>query len=227
MVISTSNVAISAAGPAHNLPTDWVPTAEQYGSGNNAGSGIEAGTPNMAISVITTTTNVTNVNFGINNIPTAYAKSYSNLPSSIFNTASGNSSYPNKIDLTDASGTSDGVVTSSSSAVYPGKLSGADSEDGKYAGSTGGNTGTLILTQLPNSANTVLVYNGIVLIPSPSSGPSLTYWNSTLSRYEIPSFDATKLSAYFSLGGQNGFDFRYAFKDAGGSVECTQLDYYQ
>lgn len=216
LVISTSNVAIGVAGPAHNLPTGWVPTAEQFGTGNSAGSGIEGGTANMAISVITTTTNVTNVNFGINNRPTAHAKSYSNLPSTIFNTVSGNGTYPKKIDLSDASGTTDGAVSSSSSSVYPGKLSGFDSEDGKYAGSTGGTNGTLVLTQLPNSANTVLVYDGIVLIPNPSSGSSMTYWNSSLSRYEIPNFDATKLSAYFSLSGQTGFDFRYAFKDAGG-----------
>ncbi len=60
-----------------NLPTDWVATGENYGSNNGAGSGNQAGIPDLSIAVLTATSNVINVNFGINKRPTSDNYSFS------------------------------------------------------------------------------------------------------------------------------------------------------
>jgi hypothetical protein len=69
--ISTISVDSGLAAPAHGLGAGWLPVGDSYGTGNSAGSGIEAGTPDLVISMITTTLNVSGVNFGIQQIPVA------------------------------------------------------------------------------------------------------------------------------------------------------------
>jgi hypothetical protein len=107
-----------------------------------------------------------------------------------------------------------------SGTTLPGKVSGSDPEDGKYAGSTGSNTlRTFVATNLPDSANDVLVYNDgasdIVLIPGPTiTDPSFVYWNATTSQYEIPNFNADNLYIFVRKNGHTSFTFDYAWKDS-------------
>jgi hypothetical protein len=51
---------------------NWIATGEEYGINNGAGTGIEAGTPNMTIAVRTNLGNVNNVNLSIERLPDSY-----------------------------------------------------------------------------------------------------------------------------------------------------------
>lgn len=215
LAISSSNLNIGAAGPSQaGLPSGYVAVGESFGVNNNAGTGNESGTPDLKISVTSTTSSITSVNFGIEQKNTAHSKSYSGLNSGYFAQSSSNSSYPFKVSLNSASGTTDGNVSSVSSSVLPGKLSGLDPEDGKYGGQTGSSgVRTLILNVLPDSANNVLVYNGTVLNPGNTSN---TYWNATASRYEISNFNPDLLDLYLRQNGHKSFSFTYSWRDAAG-----------
>ncbi|MFM9945459.1 MAG: GEVED domain-containing protein [Bacteroidia bacterium] len=219
--ISSSNISVGATAPlSAALPTDWVSTGENYGTNNSAGTGNETGSANSQITLTTGTSNITGLNFGIQKISSAYAKSYSGLLASSFNANSGNATFPKKIALNASSGTANTAVSSTSSTTLPGKLSGTDYEDGNYGGTSGSSgTRTVVFTVLPNYTNDVLVYNNgttdILLVPSPSvSDASYTYWNSGASRYEIPSFNTNNLSMFFKANGHSSFSFTYAWKDA-------------
>lgn len=74
--LSTTAVGIGAMAPAASLPSGWVNTGEQYGTGNTGGSGVESGTANGNINVVITTSNVTNVNLGIERPPVNANLSY-------------------------------------------------------------------------------------------------------------------------------------------------------
>jgi len=70
LLVSTSNVALGTTPPpSASLPSTWLPVGETYGTNNLAGTGNEAGTPNGSIKVTTGTSNVTNVDFGIQCLP--------------------------------------------------------------------------------------------------------------------------------------------------------------
>lgn len=73
--ISTTVAAIGATAPsAASLPSNWGSVVEQYGTNNAFGSGLEpqpANTPNSRIPVTFGTTDITNVNFGIDFRPTS------------------------------------------------------------------------------------------------------------------------------------------------------------
>jgi hypothetical protein len=67
VVISTTDVDVRDNAPASaNLPAGVDATGEDFGTNNQAGSGVESGTPSMSIAVTTATTNITGVNFGLN-----------------------------------------------------------------------------------------------------------------------------------------------------------------
>ncbi|HNF72608.1 MAG TPA: hypothetical protein PLP34_09350, partial [Chitinophagaceae bacterium] len=71
VVLSTTNLNVLAPAPSSaNLPSGWVSTGEAYGTNNGAGTGNESGTSNVAIAVTTGSSNVTGVNFGIEQLPT-------------------------------------------------------------------------------------------------------------------------------------------------------------
>ncbi len=219
--VSTSNVNIGASAPSSALlPTDWVSTGENFGTGNSAGSGNESGTANSQINVTTTTSNVTGVNFGIEQVNTAHNKTYTNQNPNVIYTNSGDGTYPKKLALNAASGTSNGTFSTSNTAVHPGKVSAADPEDGNYGGTSGTNgRRTFVLTTLPNPTNDVMVYfNGtdyVQLIPSPtSSDSSWIYWDSTQNRYKIPSFNSANLYVFTVNNGHTSFSFQYAYLDS-------------
>ncbi|MCC8407961.1 CshA/CshB family fibrillar adhesin-related protein [Mucilaginibacter sp. UR6-1] len=77
VAISTNNVDSGAtlAAVTANLPVNWKPSGEAYGTNNTSGTGIETGTPNLQISVSTpgTSLDITGVNFALNQIPVAAA----------------------------------------------------------------------------------------------------------------------------------------------------------
>ena len=213
--VSTTQGTVGNAAPATVLPTNWINTGENLGT--SAGND---GSVNGKLPVTLVSSNVSNANLGIEKISNADTKSYSGLNPNDFNIASGNSNYPYKMSLANASGTSNGNVNGLSSAVLPGRVSGTDLEDGNYGGSTG-STGQrkFVLTTLPDSANDVMVYyngtNYIALKPGPAgSDSSFTYWNSAQSRYEIPSFNPANLFVFMRKNGHTNFSFNYAWKDA-------------
>ncbi|RYD94694.1 MAG: hypothetical protein EOP54_17075, partial [Sphingobacteriales bacterium] len=77
VAISTNDVAAGGtlADVSPNLPDNWNPSGEAYGTNNTGNTGIEAGKPNLQIQVTTpgNSLNVSGVNFGINQIPVAVA----------------------------------------------------------------------------------------------------------------------------------------------------------
>lgn len=223
LTISTIQGIVGNLAPAIVLPANWAYVGENYGLGDAYGTGNESGTPNGSLNFHTITSNITVGLFGIDKGPVADNKTYNNLDSSVFNFASGNITYPFKVDLTDASGTSDGNVTGSSSATKPGKPSGSDSEDGLYAGSSGSNAlRTMVLLTLPSAVNDVLVYNGTLLVPNPiPSDPSYSLWNQTLLRYEIPNFNSNLFSIYVKKNGHTSISFDYSWRDSANVLGTT------
>lgn len=77
VAISTNNVPIgsSITGIPSNLPANWKPSGEAYGTNNAGHAGIESGPPNLKIQVSTpgTSLDITGVNFALNQIPTTVA----------------------------------------------------------------------------------------------------------------------------------------------------------
>jgi hypothetical protein len=69
IIISTTQGTIGSSAPSANLPTNWVNVGEQYGSNNASGTGIESGTPNGIIRAHTISSNISNVNIGIDQLP--------------------------------------------------------------------------------------------------------------------------------------------------------------
>jgi hypothetical protein len=68
--LSTINVALYATAPlSAAYPSNWRSMGDSYGTNNGAGSGIEAGTPNSAVTIITGLSNISTVEFGIERVP--------------------------------------------------------------------------------------------------------------------------------------------------------------
>ncbi|MCC6819065.1 MAG: hypothetical protein IT245_09255, partial [Bacteroidia bacterium] len=107
--ISTTAAGIGASAPAASLPTTWVNVGEQYGSSNNAGTGIESGTPNGDVSVTILSSNITNVNFGIERKPSSSNQAYS---------------------ITTPSFNLQDTMRLNRGGLAPGGLTGTDAEDG-------------------------------------------------------------------------------------------------
>lgn len=218
VIVTTQSFTVGSAAPSSSvLPTNFVHVGEDYGVNNNAGSGIVGGTPNGIITVSTTTSNVSNVDFGIEYGTHAHDKIYQITPDSIYLRTGAPSGFTHYIHLNRAAGTADTNVNSTNTAVMPGLLSGFDLEEGRYEGSTGIDSGTIVFTTLPDTNNALLMYNGIRLRPNPTvSDPSWIYWNSSTSRYEIPNFQANKIILLFKMAYQTNTSFNYAFIDSAG-----------
>jgi hypothetical protein len=197
------------------LPTNWVSTGENLGPG--AGSD---GNVSSKLAVALVNINISDANFGIEQLSIADNKTYSGLNSNDFNKPSGNASYPFILRLDNLSGTADGDFTGYSTATNPGKLSGADPEDGNYGGATGSsNSRVLVITNLPDSSNDALVYyNGttpIILVPNPSStDSSYKYWNAAANYYQIPDFHPSNLAVFMRKNGHMAFSFTYGWLDS-------------
>jgi hypothetical protein len=235
VVISTTSVSVGAQAPSSaNLGSGYSITGECYGNNNGAGSGNESGTANFQIAVTTGSFDVSGVNFGYDALPESHSKVYYDVLKSDYNTSSGNSTYPFVLPLTDAGGTTDADLLSYTEK--PGKVSGNDEEEGRYAGSSGTTSGLTFIVanaDLPNSTNAILVYNNgssdIELISNPqASDPSYTYWNSGSSQYEINSFNPNNLKLFFEKVGTNIIEFDYSWEDNAqeqGSSEIYQISF--
>jgi hypothetical protein len=121
--LSTTAAGIGATGPSASLPSGWVNTGEQYGTGNTAGTGIESGTPNGNIGLTITSNNITNVNLGIERPPVNTVQTY-NISTPSFN-------------LND-------TMRLNRGGLAPGVLSASDPEDGNLG------TGGKVIVYAPN-----------------------------------------------------------------------------
>ena len=78
VALSTYDIAIGdIAPPDANLPAGWISTGDAYGTNNGAGTGNKASIPNCSVVVKTGLVNVTNVNFGCEQLPNSDDKSAS------------------------------------------------------------------------------------------------------------------------------------------------------
>jgi hypothetical protein len=222
------------APTSHNLPSSWSPVGDSYGINNAAGSGIKPGKPNHNIDATSTTFDIDVVYFGAQPRPVAHQKIYTEIDPQDFMSPSGNATFPYIMPLNAPAGTSDNPVNAS---VNPGKLSGFDDDDGKYAGQSGASSGLkLAITRLPDYNDAVLRYNNgakaeILLVPNPtSSDPSYSYWNSTESQYEIESFDSDELDMLYKHNDQESVDFDYAWfdeADVQGDSELYSIEFIE
>jgi hypothetical protein len=70
MILSTDNTTLGAGAPNKGgLNTIWARVGDAYGNNNGAGSGAEAGTPDLSVTIRTGTSPVLNVDFGIQRLP--------------------------------------------------------------------------------------------------------------------------------------------------------------
>ncbi|MBS1618580.1 MAG: T9SS type A sorting domain-containing protein, partial [Bacteroidetes bacterium] len=74
IIPSTNNPSVGAATPASSWPTNWVGTKSQYGSNNNAGTGVYSTASQLPVSV--SQTSVTNVYLGYDQLPSSSPRTY-------------------------------------------------------------------------------------------------------------------------------------------------------
>ncbi len=121
--LSTTAAGIGSSAPAASLPSGWLNTGEQYGTGNTAGAGIEGGNPNGNITVTILTNNISNVNLGIERPPVNTNQSF-NITNPSFNLAD--------------------TMRLNRGGANPGSLSAVDGEDGNLG------TGGEVIIDAPN-----------------------------------------------------------------------------
>lgn len=121
--LSNTAVGIGSSAPSASLPSGWVNTAEQYGSNNPAGTGIESGNADGNISVNLISTSVSNVNLGIERQPVNPVSNYTiSKPSN---------------NLTD-------TMYLNRGGIFPGGMTSTDAEDGSLG------TGNTIVIYAPS-----------------------------------------------------------------------------
>jgi hypothetical protein len=143
LVLSTANVALGSASPANaSFPGMWIAVGDAYGTNNAAGAGNKPGAPNASVAVVTGTTNVTNVDIGIQRLPDSDSY-FSGIQQP----------YPNQ-------------VVTLNGGVNPPVLSGSDPED--CASGCVLTANTVVIDQVPVNAelyyNNALVTNGQLII---------------------------------------------------------------
>jgi hypothetical protein len=172
--LSTVAAGIGASAPASGLPSGWTNTGEQFGSGNFAGSGIESGQPNGSIALRILTSNITNVNLGIERVPVSSNQNY-NITTPSFS-------------LTD-------TMRLNRTSTSPGALLGTDAEDGTFG------TGSKVRIYAPTTNE--LYYdanNDGVLAPGERITDSLeiSSYNPTLLIVRYSQLGSTSMSFQFS-----------------------------
>lgn len=109
--LSTVQAGIGATAPSASLPGGWTNTGEQFGTNNFAGTGIESGLANGSIPVRVLTSNITNVNLGIERVPVSNNQSY---------------------NITTPSFTLTDTMRLNRTSTSPSPLIGTDGEDGAF-----------------------------------------------------------------------------------------------
>ncbi len=192
-------VDVSSSPIDYTLPTNWVTTGEN--GDNNTGTG--DGSPDGILTVSIGSSDVANANFGIEQIPTADAKTFTGVTDASFSNTPP-VGYPTIVGYQSI------AMTSSALTGYPtgGSLTGSDPEDCSAASSC--NTGKTFSIETI-SASTKIYYDfgtGPVEITSPTT---------------ITNFDPSKLVIYGS-DGQSNFGFSYTLIDEAG-VKSAAVSY--
>ena len=227
VVLSTTNAAVGTKVTTSSLPAGWVNTGSNQGGVAN--TGIQTGIINVTTAASGSTTAQ---NFGIEQTTTAPSRTftisgYTGGPVtrvSMASTASGGGTYNNQIAMS-------GTTTSGNT---PSTLTGTDADGGANGSSLtlGSLSGTAIklsispasYTAVDNNGNPVpngimILYNGVQLQPGGcqggNSGTICSYYNSTTSSWEIPNYDATKMSI-LTKDGVKTQGFQYSWIDAAG-----------
>ncbi|HRP90064.1 MAG TPA: Ig-like domain-containing protein [Edaphocola sp.] len=199
---------------ASSIPTGWISTGENQANGDNDNHGTIDGVNEFTV----TDEDVNNINFGIEQTPTADLKQYLNTPKSAFSQVNNPpSTYPIEAGYRTIKMSSTNL---DGGYANKGSLSGSDPEDCAVAGScnTTGNNKTFRIETI--NSNTKVYYdfndgNGPVEITTPTS---------------IPNFDYDKLVIYAQEGSGNGqgtnpYGFTYSLVDAAGIVS-TPANYH-
>jgi len=152
--ISKTAGVVNSAAPAKALPTNWIYTGENIGTG--AGSD---GTPNGAISITVVSAAITNIDFGIEQPPVADPKCF-NITDCLFT----NNSIAGYVGIAMNSTSLTGYSTG-------GSLTGSDPEDCKNSSSC--NTGATFIIASINST-TLLYYTYTTTLVKVTAGTKIS-----------------------------------------------------
>ena len=228
--LSTLNAAIGNSPPSEfNLPANWQITAEQFGTSNAAGSGVESGIPNGIIPIQTVETDILNVKFGLNFKTISHRKKYLLDPNAVTGlTGRPRGSFTHWLPLYHASGNFDTSFVATGTGAMPGRLSGYDLEDGRIKGLTGRSTAKVLIRNLPDTGNAILQYetggNTYLLPPNPvASHPSYGLWNATHGGYLLDGFNPDNLKMLLKMAYQDSTSFEYAYVDNSNTLGSFSL----
>jgi hypothetical protein len=117
--LSTTNVAIGATPPTSFGNAAWISVGDSYGTNNGAGTGIKAGAASTSIAVNTGNSNVTNVNFGIEQVPNSdnYTRSINQPNVNTVITLNGTGMNPPVLSGTDPEDCASGCVMTTRSVI--------------------------------------------------------------------------------------------------------------
>lgn len=221
--IRLSTISMPKDGPPpteFGVPNGWQLIGEQYGTANNAGTGIESGSPDGKILVNTLDTWVNNIRFGVNYKTLAHRKRYAIDPNSVTGlTGRPRWSFTHWLPLYNSSGNTDTSVVQYGTGMLPGRLSGYDLEDGRIRGLTGRATAKVALRNLPDTGNALLQYESGGTVyhfpPVPAaSDPSYIFWDPVNNHYVIPDFNPDNLKMLLKMAYQDSTSFQYAYVDS-------------
>ncbi|GAB3759595.1 hypothetical protein GCM10028817_34380 [Spirosoma pomorum] len=183
VVLSTTAGTVGSIPPAASLPSNWVNTGEGIGA-TSPGDGTPNGVVSVAVSGTGTTNNVPNINFGIDQRPSATSAT-----------------------VTLASQVNPGGTTSVPIATTA--FAGSDPEDGPYAPSLSGRqitltpatNGTLFYNGSPVSATTIITsFNPALVTLDPIDGAITASFSYTIFDNALVSApSATTVNLPFSL----------------------------
>ena|GEM_PF-6054342 len=176
VVLSTTNGTVGSTPPSASLPNGWVNTGAYNGpsgTGNSGATGTSATFNN-------TSTGASDINFGINSIPVAVAKSYTMTtqpsPNQIINLSNGGDA---------------------SSGATPGNLTGSDLEDGSYT-SAATTAYSVVISTLPTYGT--LLYNGNPV----TAGQTINNYDYSLLQFQFSGTGYTSTTFTYKVIDQAG-----------------------
>ncbi|GAB4094501.1 hypothetical protein [Flaviaesturariibacter terrae] len=222
----TLTTSASATGAAVN--SGWVLTGE--GSGSTAD-----GTADGLNLITLAGSNLTGINFGIERLAVADAKSYTMGPNT--NPAIAQTTIPSSANPANSYAARITLSGASSSGATPGALTGLDPDgsNGFAATLTSGSSMATVVIDPASYAGlrngsaysdaVMLEYNGIQLQAGGCQGGdigngSCSLFNNATGKWELPAYDLSSLKLLVK-NGTSGFSFQYAWKDAAGFTGTT------
>ncbi|GAA4323336.1 hypothetical protein [Flaviaesturariibacter amylovorans] len=221
LVVTTAANSASAV-----LPSGYAFTGEGIGTASD-------GTVNGRVSVTLAATDVTGINFGLDRLPVADAKTYLMTPDtnpnvdkglSIPSTASMGVTYSARVNLSGAA----------SSGSTPGALTGLDpdGDNGAPLTLTAGTPNVFLVIDPASYTGTrngspfadpgIVTYAGVQLQPGGCQGGDIgdgvcAYYNTSSGYWEIPAYDLSALKILLRTGASS-FSFEYAWRDEAGII---------